>query len=237
MHKSRILIAAALSLLLGLVPVHAQTDLTCLDLAPANASAEYFIGLGNAYLDQGSYALSITAYTCAVEGFPDYAPAYMSRGLAYAVQRNEVAAANDYNHALELDANLIAAYNNRGMLYFGQGNFGLAIADFTLAVTLDPAYAPGYHNRALVHAAEQNYELAVADLQQAIALDPAYPAPYASLGAVYSAMALASYEQYTSLAGPRLPNGTSGTIIDALAADRAGGTFSSWLAFLTPAQP
>jgi tetratricopeptide (TPR) repeat protein len=216
----------------------AQTDITCVDLGPAESPASYFVGLGDAYLDQGNYARTILAYTCAVERDPAYAPAYIHRGLAYAFQGSDTAAMDDYNRALALDETLITAYNNRGMLYLSEGNFGLALTDFDLAVALDPTYAIAYHNRGLVHAAEGHYDLALADFQQAITLDPTYAAPYASIGAVYSAMSLQSYQQYQQLAGPStaLPGGRSDLILNALDSSLETGSFSVWLSFLTPAR-
>ncbi|MBN2303335.1 MAG: hypothetical protein JXQ72_02585, partial [Anaerolineae bacterium] len=65
---------------------------------------------------------------------------------------------------------------------------------------------------------------------------PGYAAPYASLGAAYSAMALDSYQQYTDLAGARLPGGKPDAIINALADSQETGNFSVWLMFLTPAR-
>lgn len=215
----------------------AQTDLTCEDLAPANAPATFFLGLGDAYFDQANYSVAILAYTCAVERQPDYAPAFVNRGFAYAAQRDEISAMDDYNTALELDEYNVRAYNNRGMLYMGQGNFGLAINDFTLAVTLEPDFAVAYHNRGLVHAAEGNYDLALADFEAAIALDPGYPAPYAARGAVYSALALASYRDYYAAAGEGsfLPVGEPDDIINAIDYGQQTENFSLWLAFRTPA--
>lgn len=234
-------IGLLLVLLIGLAgmpsTIQAQTDLTCVDLAPDGVPAAYYVGLGNAYLAQGDYALTILAYTCAVERDPAYAPAYIRRGFAYEVQGAYPQAMDDYNRAIEIDDTLVAAYNNRGMLYMNQGNFGLALTDFDLAVALAPDYAIAYQNRGLVHAAEGNYDLAMADFQQAIALDPEYAAPHAALGAVYSALALRSYETYAGLSAAR-PSPPAGRPVDIFAALDAGlknNDFSIWLAFLTPA--
>ncbi len=215
----------------------AQTDVTCTDLAPADTPAPYYIGLGDAYFTQGNYTLAVVAYSCAIDLDPNYAPAYINRGFAYAIQFADPQAMADYNRALEIDESLVAAYNNRGMLYLSQGNFGLALNDFDLAVALDPNYAIAYNNRGLAHAAEGHYDLAIADFQQAITLDPAYAAPHASLGAVYSALALQSYENYRSTAGPgaRLPAGQPDDILNAVDSGLKNSDITIWLAFLTPA--
>lgn len=217
--------------------VWAQTDLGCEDLGPPDVDPSYFVGLGNAFFEEESYAIAIVAYTCALERDPAYAPALVNRGYAYVAQRDHESALADYDEALELDAGLVSAYNNRGMLYMSQGNFGLASTDFTVALTIDPDYAVAYHNRGLVHAAEGSYDLALADFQQAIALDPGYAAPHAAVGAVYSAMALDSYGTYLDLSGDNahLPGGEPDTILNALAESLQTRNFFVWLPFLTPA--
>jgi len=227
-----------LAVLLTPFAAGAQTEIECEDIAPPDVDATYYVGQGDAYFSQGNYTLAIVAYSCAIEANPDYAPAYVNRGFAYAAQRDDPHALDDYNRALELDKANVPAYNNRGMLYTGQGNFGLAINDFSLALALDPEYAIAYHNRAVVHAAEGNYDLAIADLQQAIALDSDYAAPHATLGAVYLAMAAASYQDYRDLAGPTaaIPNGSANAMLTSVIDAVQTGNFSAWLAFLTPAQ-
>lgn len=234
----RILLVAAL-LLSGALgapgSLLAQTDVTCQDIAPEGAPASYFVGLGDAYFAQANHTLTIVAYTCAIDLDAAYAPAFVHRGYAYAVQGAILQAMDDYNRALALDETLLSAYNNRGMLYVLQGNFGLALTDFELAAALDPNFAAAIHNRGLVHAIEGRYDAAIADFQQALVLDPAFAAPYASLGAVYSALALQSYQQYQAT-GKRLPGGQPDDILNAIDSSLETGDFSIWTAFLTPAQ-
>ncbi len=210
----------------------------CAEIAPPGVLAVYFVGQGDAYFTQGNYTLAITAYTCALDQDPEYAPAYVNRGFAHAIQRNYPQALEDYNRALEIDESLVGAYNNRGLLYTYQGNFGLAITDFTLAIALNPDSAVAYNNRAVVHAIEGNHDLAIADLEQAIALDPEYAAPHASLGAVYSAMAVESYQNYRDMAGQtaRLPAGDADIVLNMIDDSRETGNFSVWLPLLTPAR-
>ena len=231
-----LLVVAGLLLSLTAVGL-AQDEITCEALAPPGVSPTYFIGLGDAYFSQGDYTDAIIAYTCAIEANPDYAPAYVNRGYAHAAQHNDPEALADYERALERDDTSVAAYNNRGVLYTNQGNFGLAITDFTLAITLDPDYAVAYNNRGVVHAAEGNYDLAMADFEQAIALDPDYAAPHASLAAVYSALAMAQYQQYQEIVGPHvaIPGGSPESVLVTIQDSRETGSFAVWLSYLTPA--
>jgi tetratricopeptide (TPR) repeat protein len=215
----------------------AQTEIQCEEIFPPTDDLSYYVGMGNAYYEQGNFNTAIIVYSCALSVDEAFVPAYVSRGYAYMALGNQAAALEDYNKAIELDANFIPAYINRGNLYTVQGRFGLAITDFDLVIALDSENALAYNNRGVVHAAEGDFEPALADLQQAIALDPSYPAPYAALGVVYSALAVENYAQYRELSGSqRLPSGDADIVIQSLAIERETGTFNTWLALQTPSQ-
>ena len=217
----------------------AQTDPVCLESDFADSTAEYYIGVGNAYFDTGVYALAVSAYTCALDIDSNYIQAYVDRGYAYAAQFDFESALADYETAIALDEGFINAYNNRGLLYTFQGNFGLAIGDFSLVVALDGNNAVGFHNRGVVHAIEENFDFAIDDFEQAIELDPTYPDPYASLAAVYSALALQNYAQFYDVIGndnAPLPAGTPTTVIRDVNTALTTEDFSVWLRLLTPAR-
>jgi len=238
MARRLLLLLIAISVLLGGQAL-AQTEPECPESDFAEASPEYFVGIGNAYYAASSYARAVTAYTCALDLDPAYVPAFVERGYAFAAQFDFERALADYNRALELDEIYVQAYNNRGLMYTYQGNFGLAIGDFTLAVTLDPTYAEGYHNRGVVHAIEGNFDLAIADFEQAIALRDDYADPYAALAAVYSALAMQSYGDYYEIVGRTtapLPAGSPSTVLRDVNTALTTEDFSVWLRLLTPAR-
>ena len=219
-------------------PSLVQTDLVCEDIQATTDGLAYYVGLGNAYFEQGGFNTAIIVYSCALEQDATYAPALVARGFSFAALGNQGNALDDYNLALELDENLIAGYINRGILYTQQGRFGLALTDFDLVIALDPENARAYNNRGVVYAAEGDYDLAIADFEQAIELDASYPAPYASLGVVYSALAVQQYRAYRELAGAgaRLPAGDADLVIQSLTLEQETGTFNTWLALQTPSR-
>lgn len=216
----------------------AQTDPTCEEIEPTTDDLAYYVGLGNAYYEQGNFNTAIIVYSCALSVDANYAPALVARGFSYASLGNQADALADYNQALELDDNDISAYMNRGILYTQQGRFGLALNDFDLVIALTPENARAYNNRGVVFAAEGDYDFAIADFEQAIALDSNFATPYASLGVVYSALAVENYANYREIAGDgvRLPSGDADIVISSLALERETGTFNTWLALQTPAQ-
>lgn len=206
---------------------------------PEEVDLAYFIGVGEVRFKQGDYVGAINSYTCALLLDPEYIPAMNSRGFAYYVQGNDDLALTDFNAVLLLDEANVRAYANRGVLYTRQGRFGLALSDFDLALAIAPDFAIGYNNRAVVHAIEGNYDLALADVEQAIAFAPDYPQPHATLGMIYSAMAVQSYAKYEDLSDaefPRLPAGTADNVIVALDNSLETGGYFVWLAVQSPAR-
>jgi tetratricopeptide (TPR) repeat protein len=231
-----------LALLIGvLVPVvgHAQLELECPEVeGVAEVTPQFYVGVGNAYFRQIDYTQAIAAYTCALELDPDYVPAMVRRGYAFTIQGDEASALDDYNRALELNPDNIDAYTNRGVLYMREGNFGLAIGDFTLVIAFQPDNPVAYNNRAIAYAAEGSYDLALVDLQTALELDPNYAEAHASLGALYTALAVQSYREYReiSLGGDfRLPGRRPSDVIGAIEEDGVIRDFDVWVPYLAPA--
>jgi tetratricopeptide (TPR) repeat protein len=222
---------ALLSLVVPLASF-AQTDVTCETLAESGV-ASHFIGLGDAFRAQGNYTQAIVAFTCAIDLDPTFAPAYVSRGVSHVAKFNYPAALADYNQAIELDETYTVAYNNRGILYALEANFGLAIADFTIVASFAPDDPTPYNNRALIHAAEGNYDLALADAQQALALDAEFAPAHATLGAIYLALAEASYATYDQITEHApVANGDAQGMLASLEAARDTGSSSAWMAFM-----
>lgn len=108
--------------------------------------AHYF--RGNAYVAKQQYDLAISDFTRAVEINPNYAAAFIARGVSYARLTGPGKPSEE------------------------------AIADYTQAIRVDPTYALAYSNRAGQYNMKEKYDLAVADATKAIELDPQYPAPY-----------------------------------------------------------
>lgn len=206
---------------------------------PEDIDLAYYVGVGDVGFEQGNYSSAINAYSCALILDEQYIPALNARGYAYFVQGNDESALSDFNRVIELDEANVLAYTNRGVVYTRQGRFGLAFSDFDLALAFAPDLAVAYNNRAVVHAIEGNYDLAIADVQQAIAFAPEFAQPHATLGMIYSAMAVQSYERYKEIRGglnPRLPAGTPDNVIIALNDSLETSGYFVWLAVQSPAR-
>ncbi len=227
------------SLLAVGAPAAAQLEFECEEPDVPNVAASYYIGLGDVYFGQQDYTNAIAAYTCGLEAFPNQAELYVGRGFAYSLQRSYELALADYERALEIAPTMVSAYNNRGVMYINQGNFGLAVTDFTLALSFAPENVQVLNNRGIAYAAEGRYELALEDLNLAIELDPEFVSAHAALGAVYSALAAISFQEYRQRAGEGLfvlPRRQPVDILGAVEPDGQIREFEVWLPFLTPSQ-
>jgi tetratricopeptide (TPR) repeat protein len=65
---------------------------------------------------------AIEDYNKTIRLKPDYANAYVSRGIAYYDHGQQQLAIEDFNKAIRLQPDYASAYVNRGRAYFLQGN-------------------------------------------------------------------------------------------------------------------
>lgn len=201
-------------------------------------TAAYYAGQGDAAFSIRSFTVANQAYTCALTLDPSLGGAYAKRGFARAAQGDDDGALADYALALALDEAATNVYINRASLYMGQGNFALAMADLTVALALEPANVRALHNRAVLHGAEGSFDLALADLSSALAVAPDDPALHAAQGAIYLALANASYAEFRALAGGSTPlfGGTPTNLYLAFERNLLSGNFGEWLGLLRPGQ-
>ncbi len=228
-------LVVSVSLTLSVSAQTATPDPCVLPEGVTTDPAPYFVGMGDAHGVMARHSLAIIDYTCAVQADPTYAPAYARRAVSETALGDGDAAMADFDQAIALDETLVEAYVNRGMFYAQAGNFGLALADFSLALALEPDNMAALNNRAIVNAIEGNFDLALADLEQALDLDPNEPATYATQGAVYSALAAQSYQQFLIASGSEralLPAGSPGSVLAAVDDSLRTGNYNIWLALM-----
>ena len=174
--------------------------------SPSNRAYALFYR-ANSYYGMGAPEHAIEDYSQAIALDPEYAAAYISRGLVYDEQGQRQRAIEDYSQALVLNPEDVEAYFYRGNVHYEKRDYRRAIADYNQAIDLDPEHAYAYLNRGAAHAEQGNYPFAIADLDQAIALDPDFAEAYYKRAEVYStrykgrdyARAVADYRRYLEL--------------------------------------
>ena len=77
-------------------------------------------------------------YTKAIESDPNFADAYINRGLVKNELGDFEGSIEDYNKAIELDPKCSLAYNNRGYTKYKQRDFEGALNDYNKAILLNP---------------------------------------------------------------------------------------------------
>ena len=98
---------------------------------------------------------------------PNYAEAYIDRGVAYAGLNEHERAIEDYNRAIELNPNYAEAYIDRGVAYYELKEHERAIGDYNEAIALNPNYADAYRNRGKAYSEIGRYEESTQDLKKA----------------------------------------------------------------------
>jgi tetratricopeptide (TPR) repeat protein len=101
---------------------------------------------------------------------PNYALAYLNRGVSHMHLGDMRQAIEDFTQSIRLDPAGVEAYQNRGMVYWTARDYRAAAGDFEQAINIAPAYPFAYVGRALIHAAYGAHQSAIADCDRAQAL-------------------------------------------------------------------
>ena len=113
--------------------------------------AEQHYKAGVELLNEDRLEEAIAEYDEAIRLNPDYAFAYIDRGVAYHNLGQDERATQDYDEAIRIDPQFALPYNNRGRLYFDLDQYERAIQDFDEAIRLDPEYGNAYASRAMAY--------------------------------------------------------------------------------------
>lgn len=115
---------------------------------------------------------AVNTYSRAIEIQPNYAEAYLNRGLGYLELQKFAESLRDFNTCLGLDENLYETYFARAYLNSYINNYEDAITDYNKYISLMPDDARGYVNRGNVRGLMEDPLGAIDDFTTAIELDP-----------------------------------------------------------------
>jgi tetratricopeptide (TPR) repeat protein len=119
---------------------------------------------------------------------PDYATAYIVRGIAYNALGQYQQAIEDYNEAIRLKPGNTFAYIGRGNAYDKLGQHQRAIEDHNEAIRLEPDYGAAYIIRGNAYANLGQDQRAIEDYNEAIRLKPDDASAYYNRGCAYTAL-------------------------------------------------
>ena len=107
----------------------------------------------------------------AIQLNPQFAEAYLLRGVVQNDNNNPREASGDFDRVLQLNPNLTsAALANRGIAKYKLGDRSNALADFNRAISLDRDVPKAYYYRGLLKVDSGDKQGAIVDLQAAAKL-------------------------------------------------------------------
>ena len=112
--------------------------------APDRAQEE--AALAVKLLGVGTYDQAMRHFDRAIQIWPDYADAYLNRGLAEHGASHRAEALADLGRALDLDPSLTRAYNARCQIYLETGDVQETIRDCSKSIQMSPTL-DAYHQR------------------------------------------------------------------------------------------
>ena len=125
---------------------------------------------------------------------PDFADAYIQRGIVYADMEQYQRAIRDYDKAITLQLldrsstpNRTTAYSNRGDAYANLGKHERAFQDYNAAILLKPDEAVFYNNRGAAYDYLGKLQRAIQDYDTAILLKPGEAVFYTNRGNAFIA--------------------------------------------------
>jgi tetratricopeptide (TPR) repeat protein len=144
-----------------------------------------FFNRGYAYAAKDQKERAIEDFDQAIRLNPNYALAFVARGLAYFDDR----AIEDFDQAIRLNPNYALAFVARGVAYSDKRQYDRAIEDFDQAIRLNPNYAMAFNDRGRAYFSKgraacrpasfppcalaiAQYDRAIEDFDQAIRLNP-----------------------------------------------------------------
>jgi tetratricopeptide (TPR) repeat protein len=146
--------------------------------AQTSPAAKNLVGKGNLLMSRNKVEAAIESYDKAIEASPDYAEAYVRRGLARRAKGDLAGSIEDYEKAASIDPK--ATRNNRDVAesYSNRGYNRLlkeldvegAIADFTRAADIFPGEPDHYYKRGHARLIKEDFDGAIADLDKALGL-------------------------------------------------------------------
>ncbi len=133
--------------------------------APDRAQEE--TALGVKLMGIGTYDQAMRHFDRAIQIWPEYADAYLNRGLAEHGTSHRTEALADFDRALGLDPTLTRAYNARGQIYLENGDVQKTIQDCNKSIQVSPT-VDAYYQRGEAYEKLGEHRKAIADFDAAI---------------------------------------------------------------------
>jgi tetratricopeptide (TPR) repeat protein len=144
-------------------------------LVGCGSSASDYSEKGWAYFEDEAYDEAIEELNKAIEQDPEFAEAYLMRGLAHDSLNQPVKTFDDFDQAFDLglDPQSAEEFVRRGRAFEWRKMYEEALADFNSAIALDPEYADAYYWHSWpIYFLDYDIEGIKKDMRKAIELEP-----------------------------------------------------------------
>jgi len=128
-----------------------------------------YIGIANAYFEQGMYDQAVNSANSALRHDQRSKDAYWIRSKSYHKKMDYMSAINDLSQIIVLYPNesyINDVFFKRGEIYYDFQQHTTAINDFTKIIDKDPQYYQAYFKRASSYEVIHNYDKAIADYEK-----------------------------------------------------------------------
>lgn len=154
---------------------------------------EEWLAIGNTYYDEGTFEEALLAYERAIIIDPNFATAYVGKGVALRNLKRYDEALQAYDRAMQLDPGDAAAYNNKSLVLNNLERYRESLIYSQRAIELNAAYPAAYFNMGNALGELKRYEEEIAAYDRAIELAPNFANAYNAKGIALNI--LKRYEQ------------------------------------------
>ncbi len=151
-------------------------------------SPDFYYYMGEAQRLLGNYQEAVTSYNRALEANPEFAPAYLGRGLVYEKINPQADIEGELNYAIQYDPSYVDAYLNRARVRIAHNNPSGAMDDLLAVDRLFPNNPIMYILLAQTYLELNDPATALQDAQVGYNLDITSLPAYLTLAKVYLAM-------------------------------------------------
>jgi len=118
------------------------------------------------------YYGAVFSFTKAIEISPQFAEAYLRRGIVRGILKDLSGAISDFSKAISINPEYADAYFNRGLLWHRSEMLENALEDFIKVTEIDPCYSGVYIFIGDIYWKQKEYAQAVKYYSYAIDFDP-----------------------------------------------------------------
>jgi tetratricopeptide (TPR) repeat protein len=151
-----------------------------LRLKEASNPEKYWKTANESY-QRGEYRDAILNYNYVIQLSPEFAGAFLYRGLSFYNLGATDDAIEDYSTFIQMEPSEPLGYRSRGWAKYYKDDFLGALSDFNRMIELNPD-AEAYYNRGSAKSGLKDYYGAINDYKKAIELYPQFSMAYNNLG-------------------------------------------------------